>query len=49
VALAAEHRLADKAKLDELISGARAWGRNPDALWTNIVFGAVGWVPELPA
>jgi ubiquinone/menaquinone biosynthesis C-methylase UbiE len=44
VALAAQNGWADE-KLEELSAGARAWGEDPDALWTAIQFGAVGWAP----
>lgn len=32
------------ARLDELICGVRAWGEDPDAMWTVIQFAALGWV-----
>jgi ubiquinone/menaquinone biosynthesis C-methylase UbiE len=43
VAFTSEQGLADRATLDALIAGARAWGDDPDALWASIQFGATGW------
>jgi ubiquinone/menaquinone biosynthesis C-methylase UbiE len=38
-----ERSWADPAQVEELVQDARAWGKDPDALWAAIQFAAVGW------